>query len=108
MEHLIINAIILIVGIILWKGNREIQKNIRPEKPEYGDWLRRLHLITEKSESEIFKIAAKENGISTGSAEYHFKSYLQDGRMPSYLKKFLDEGKEYIVKADVNDWSNLL
>ena len=104
MKHLILNAIILCIGIIIWKGNREIERKIKNQKPTRCDYLYKLHLILGKSEYEIFKIAANEKGWAEYLVEEDFKRYLDDGVMPRYLIDFLDDGKEHIEKAEVKTW----
>lgn len=102
MKHIIINLIILWIGIGLWVGNRKIERHIRNQEPTYSDYLYRLHLITGKSEYELFRIAAEESG--NFSFDEHFSAYVETGCFPEYMTKWLDEGKPYIKEARVKTW----
>jgi len=104
MEHLIINLIILWVGIGIWLGNCKINKEIRNHIPTYSDYLYRLHLITGKSEYDLFKVAAVEGGVAEYMVDDQFKLYVKDGTLPAYMTKFLDQGKEHIIKCKVKTW----
>jgi predicted AAA+ superfamily ATPase len=104
MKHIIINLIIAWIAVFLWVGNRKLAKKIRNEKPGYADYLYKLHLILNKSEYEIFKIAADQ--ANNYSYDEHFKQYLIDGSFPSYLEKFLEEGKSYIEDYKIKTWTH--
>jgi len=58
--------------------------------------LWKLKQITDKSEYEIFHIAAEEKGWPEYQVERHFKRYLNDQTLPVYLKEFLEDGKEHL------------
>jgi len=103
VKHIIINLIILWIGIGLWVGNRKIEKLIKNTEPTYADYLFKLHLILDKSEYCIFKIAATEAG--NRSYDEHFSQYVKDGSLPAYLEKFLDDGKPFIDKCRVKTWT---
>ena len=102
MKHLIINLIILWIGIGIWYGNRKITKKIKNTEPTYSDYLYRLHLILNKSEYDIFKIAALE--VNNHSYDEHFSDYVKTGSLPMYLINFLEAGKPHIEKCRVKTW----
>ena len=89
---------------MIWKGNREIERKIKNEKPTYSDYVHKLHLILGVSEYDVFKIAARENGWSEYLVDEHFAQYLRDGVIPKYVKDFIDEGRQYIDEAKVKTW----
>ncbi|NNK84895.1 MAG: hypothetical protein HKO91_05020 [Desulfobacterales bacterium] len=60
------------------------------------DYLWKLKNITDKSEYDIFQIAAKEKGWSKDYVEKDFRRYLEDQTLPVYVKQFLEDGKEHI------------
>ena len=102
--HIAANVIILIIGILIWVGNNRIKKHIRNDEPTHSDYLYRLHLILGVSEFEIFKIAAREHGTATYLCDDHFARYVKYGSLPTYLKKFLDDGKEHIKNYRIKTW----
>ena len=85
--------LVVMVVIYLFLSKRNLIK-IKPlTLPEY---LWKLKQIIDKSEYEIFHIAAEEKGWPAYQVERHFKRYLQDQTLPAYVKAFLEDGKEYI------------
>jgi hypothetical protein len=70
-------------------------------KTNYLYLLEKLSLLVEKSEYDLFHIAAKRFNWPRYHVEPDFKKYLKSGCkwMPSYVKQFLDEGKEHIIKC---------
>ena len=102
MKHLILNLIILWIGIGIWYCNSKITKKIKNTEPTYSDYLYRLHLILNKSEYDIFKIAALE--VNNHSYDEHFAEYVKTGSLPTYMERFLDEGKPYIDECRVKFW----
>lgn len=65
----------------------------------YDDYLTALSFKTGKSQKELFRIAADVTGInlSNNKVNQDYLSYSLNGdEIPHYVKKFLDEGKEWI------------
>ena len=107
--HIIINILIVILAVVLWKGNIKIQKEIKEDQPwEYYQLLWKLkHILDGPSEKDIFIIAAKEKGfVDDYLIDADFKRYLESGAevLPVYVKEFLDAGREMIINAKVNRW----
>ncbi len=76
---------------------RASQRNLVKNKPlTLNEYLWKLKQITGKSEYEIFHIAAEEKGWPDYQVERHFKRYLENQTLPDYVKKFLEDGREYI------------
>jgi hypothetical protein len=89
----IIFFLIVMLIVYLWASRRNLIK-IRALTPL--EYLWRLKQITDKSEYEIFHIAAEEKGWPDYQVERHFKRYLENQTLPDYVKEFLEDGKEYI------------
>ena len=89
----IIFFLIVMLIVYLWASRRNLIK-IRELTPQ--EYLWRLKQITDKSEYEIFHIAAEEKGWPDYQVERHFKRYLENQTLPDYVKEFLEDGKEYI------------
>ena len=81
------------LGVYLWASQRNLIKN-RALTPEEYFW--KLKQISDKSEYELFHIAAEEKGWPDYQVERHFKRYLENQTLPDYVKEFLEDGKEYI------------
>ncbi|MGD9300077.1 MAG: hypothetical protein PVI13_00785 [Desulfobacterales bacterium] len=96
LEPAILAAIsFLLVMLIayLWASKRNLIKHKALTPHEY---LWKLKCITDKSEYEIFHIAAEEKGWPKYQAERHFQKYLEDQTLPDYLKEFLEDGREHM------------
>ena len=94
IAFLAILGILFILWIVyVWLNSRYfILKQLRT--PE--DYLWKLRHITDKSEYEIFEIAAEEKGRPIHLVEDDFNRYIKDQTLPIYVKQFLSDGKEYI------------
>jgi hypothetical protein len=79
--------------VYLWASQRNLIKNRALTPKEY---LWKLKQISDKSEYELFHIAAEEKGWPEYHVERHFRRYLEDQTLPEYVKEFLEDGKEYI------------
>ena len=90
---LLISFLLVMLVVYLWASNRNLIKN-RALTPQ--DYLWKLKQISDKSEYELFHIAAEEKGWPRYQVERHFKRYLEDQTLPDYVKKFLEDGKEHI------------
>ena len=90
---LIISFLLVMLVVYLWASQRNLVKNKALTPKEF---LWRLKQISGKSEYELFHIAAEEKGWPEYQVERHFKRYLENQTLPSYVKEFLDDGKEYI------------
>ena len=90
---LLISFLLVMLVVYLWASNRNVIKN-RALTPQ--DYLWKLKQISDKSEYELFHIAAEEKGWPRYQVERHFKRYLEDQTLPDYVKKFLEDGKEHI------------
>jgi hypothetical protein len=107
MIHIIINILLIILAIILWKGNLKITKDIKNNVPvSYDALLHKFSCITGLSNFDVFKLAAKEKGFAEYLAEEHFSRHIRDGAdwFPQYVKDFLDDGREHILTYKVNKW----
>ena len=89
----IIFFLIVMLIVYLWASQRNLIK-IRALTPQ--EYLWRLKQITDKSEYEIFHIAAEEKGWPDYQVERQFKRYLENQTLPDYVKEFLEDGREYI------------
>jgi hypothetical protein len=108
--HIIANIIIVLIGIVIWVGNRKkiAEYDANPEW-EYCELLYKLKQIIGGSERDIFFHAAKEKGrdmIPEYRVKEDFKKYLQSDAqwVPQYVKEFLDDGRETIMETKVNRW----
>jgi cell division protein FtsI/penicillin-binding protein 2 len=92
---LTILAVFFIVWLFfLWVSARKA----RAYKPStHLQYLWRLKEITEKSEYELFQIAAEEKGWPGYHLERDFNRYLQDQTLPAYVKEFLEDGRQQIL-----------
>ena len=90
---LLVSFLFVMLVVYLWASRRNLVK-IRAFTPQ--EYLWRLKQITDKSEYEIFHIAAEEKGWPDYQVERHFKRYLENQTLPDYVKEFLEDGKEYI------------
>ncbi len=89
----VISFLLVMLVVYLWASQRNVVK-IRPLT--YQEYLWRLKQITGKSEYDIFHIAAEEKGWPEYQVERHFKRYLENQTLPSYVKDFLEDGKASI------------
>jgi len=89
----IIFLLFVMLMVYLWFSKRNLIKSKALTALEY---LWKLKQITDKSEYEIFHIAAEEKGWPEYQVERHFKRYLNDQTLPVYVKEFLEDGKEHI------------
>ena len=89
----IVFFLFVMLMVYLWFSKRNLIKSKALTPHEY---LWKLKQITDKSEYEIFHIAAEEKGWPEYQVERHFKRYLNDQTLPVYLKEFLEDGKEHI------------
>ena len=85
--------IVLVVVIFLWLKRRNLIKFKELNPNEYF-W--KLKQISNKSEYELFRIAAEEKGWSDHWVDKHFRRYLEDQSLPIYVKEFLQDGRENI------------
>ena len=90
---LLISFLLVMLVVYLWASQRNLIKNKALTPKEY---LWKLKQISDKSEYELFHIAAEEKGWPDYQVERHFKRYLEDQTLPEYVKEFLEDGKEYI------------
>ena len=90
---LVISFLLVMLLVYLWASHRNLIKNGVLTPQEY---LWKLKKISDKSEYELFHIAAEEKGWPEYQVERHFKRYLENQTLPDYVKKFLEDGKEYI------------
>ena len=89
----VISFLLVMLMVYLWASRRNLIKNRSLTLQEY---LWKLKCITNKSEYELFHIAAEEKDWPSYQVEKHFKRYLEDQTLPVYVKAFLEDGKEYI------------
>jgi len=90
----LLKAFLLVMLVVyLWASQRNLIKNRALTPKEY---LWKLKQISDKSEYELFHIAAEEKGWPEYQVERHFKRYLENHTLPVYVKEFLEDGKEYI------------
>jgi len=89
----IISFLLVMLVVYLWASQRNLIKNRALTPQEY---LWKLKQISDKSEYELFHIAAEEKGWPDYQVEIHFKRYLENQTLPDYVKEFLEDGKEYI------------
>jgi len=94
-----------LIGIGIWIGNKKIEKQITNYEITYADYIYKLHLILECSEYDVFKLAAKENGVAVYVADEHFSRWVKTGELPGYIKEFIDEGKEHIRAHPIKVWT---
>ena len=85
--------LLIMLVVYLYTSQRNLAKTRPLTQQEY---LWRLKQITDKSEYEIFRIAASERGWADDYVEKHFRRYLEDQALPIYVQQFIDEGKAYI------------
>ena len=90
---LLISFLLVMLVVYLWASQRNLIKNRALTPKEY---LWKLKQISDRSEHELFHIAAEEKGWPKYQAEKHFKRYLENQSLPDYVKEFLEDGKEYI------------
>jgi hypothetical protein len=106
--HLIANGLIVLLGILLWVGNRNLQQRIAASSEySYTDLLVRLKVILGVSEYDIFTLAASEKSHATYKVPEDFKRYLDSGAewLPTYVTQFLEDGREQIIKTKLSRWS---
>jgi hypothetical protein len=89
----VIFFLLVMIVVYLWASKRNLAKN-RALKPQ--EYLWKLKQISDKSEHELFHIAAEEKGWPEYQVERHFRRYLEDQTLPEYVKEFLEDGKQYI------------
>ena len=89
----VISFLLVMLIVYLWASRRNLIRNRALTPKEY---LWKFKSITDKSEYEIFHIAAEEKGWPKYQVERHFKRYLEDQTLPDYVKEFLEDGKEHI------------
>ena len=89
----VLTFLLVMLMVYLWASRRNLIKNRSLTLQEY---LWKLKCITNKSEYELFHIAAEEKDWPSYQVEKHFKRYLEDQTLPVYVKAFLEDGKEYI------------
>ena len=89
----VIFFLLVMIVIYLWVSKRNLAKNRALTPKEY---LWKLKQISDKSEHELFHIAAEEKGWPEYQVERHFRRYLEDQTLPEYVKEFLEDGKQYI------------
>ena len=89
----VISFLLVMLVVYLWASQRNLIKN-RVLKPK--EYLWKLKQISDKSEYELFHIAAEEKGWPDYQVERHFKRYLKDQTLPDYVKEFLEDGKKYL------------
>ncbi len=72
----------------------------------YADYLAKLSYITRKPVHILFVIAGEESKIPKYMIRSDLDKYLDnlgdDDYLPSYVKEFLDEGKEIIKETKVS------
>ena len=90
---LIISFLLVMLVVYLCASQRNLIKNRALTPKEY---LWKLKQISDKSEYELFHIAAEEKGWPEYQVERHFKRYLENQTLPNYVKEFLEDGKDYI------------
>ena len=90
---LLISFLLVMLLVYVWASQRNLIKNRALTPREY---LWKLKQISDKSEYELFHIAAEEKGWPKYQVEMHFKRYLENQTLPNYVKEFLEDGKEYI------------
>ena len=90
---ILISFLLVMLVVYLLASHRNLIKNRALNPQEY---LWKLKQISDKSEYELFHIAAEEKGWPRYQVERHFKRYLEDQTLPDYVKKFLEDGKEHI------------
>jgi len=89
----VIFFLLVMIVVYLWASKRNLAKNRALTPKEY---LWKLKQISDKSEHELFHIAAEEKGWPEYQVERHFRRYLEDQTLPEYVKEFLEDGKQYI------------
>ena len=89
----VISFLLVMLIVYLWASRRNLIRNRALTPKEY---LWKFKSITDKSEYEIFHIAAEDKGWPKYQVERHFKRYLEDQTLPDYVKEFLEDGKEHI------------
>ena len=89
------------IGIIIYVNDKKFRSlHKRIEDPEnHEDYLRLFCYVYEKSAHELFHIAGE--GIPKYMIESDWKKYLRELTIPSYVKEFLDEGKETLDSAEI-------
>jgi hypothetical protein len=90
---ILMSFLLVMLVVYLWASQRNLIKNRALTPQEY---LWKLKQISDKSEYELFHIAAEEKGWPEYQVERHFKRYLENQTLPDYVKEFLEDGKEYI------------
>jgi hypothetical protein len=85
--------LLVVLAIYQWVSRRNLIKNKALTPNEY---LWKLKQITNRSEYEIFHIAAGEKGWPRYQVERHFRKYLEDQTLPVYVIEFLEDGRKYI------------
>lgn len=94
--------LVLLYNLIArWLFFRKKIKN--PES--YSDYLAKLSYMTRKSIHSLFVTAGEESKIPSYMIVSDLNKYLNnlgnDDFLPSYVKEFLDEGKDIIKEAKV-------
>ncbi len=89
----LISFLLIMLAVYLWASQRNLIKNRALTPKEY---LWKLKQISDKSEYELFYIAAEEKGWPDYQVERHFIRYLENQTLPNYVIEFLEDGKEYI------------
>ena len=89
----LISLLLVMLAVYLWASQRNLIKNRALTPKEY---LWKLKQISDKSEYELFHIAAEEKGWPDYQVERHFIRYLDNQTLPKYVIEFLEDGKEYI------------
>ena len=89
----VISFLLVMIVVYLWASKRNLAKNRALTPNEY---LWKLKQISDKSEYELFHIAAEEKGWPEYQVERHFRRYLENQTLPNYVKEFIEDGKEFI------------
>jgi hypothetical protein len=89
---LIVFLLVMLI-VYLWASRRSLIKNKALTPNEY---LWKLKQITNRSEYELFHIAAQAKGWPAYQVEGHFRRYLEDQKLPVYVIEFIEDGKKYI------------
>ena len=92
-SFLLISFLLVLLLVYLWASQRNLVKDRALTPREY---LWKLKQISDKSEYELFHIAAEEKGWPEYQVERHFRRYLETQTLPNYVKEFLEDGKAYI------------
>ena len=84
----LISFLLIMLAVYLWASRRNLIKNRALTPQEY---LWKLKQISEKSEYELFYLAAEEKGWPDYQVERHFTRYLENQTLPNYVIEFLED-----------------